>query len=274
MQTPPDRCASVLHKVPPMSRQKVLLVEDSEINCMVAQQILEDLNYEVLCASNGCMALELLEDSSRHIDLILMDTKMPLMNGYDTVRMIRQMKGCEDIPIYSISASEEREERKKCLECGMNGFLKKPLTHENLAKELAAVPRRTQSLTVQESSPLAPADFCREELLRYSASLSQAKKVVGVFMKTMPPKYQRLLDACDEHNWEEITDLAHALKIAVIYVGSPSLQVLFGDLEKRAAGKDISACKSLIAAVGSAYKGFLEGYSSQIKEVDDAHFNC
>ncbi len=103
----------------------LLLVEDSQINQQVAQEILESMGLTVRTAANGRQALEALQ--SHDFDLVLMDIQMPEMDGYEAVRRIRAQARYQRLPIIAMTAHAMTEEREKCLATGMNDHIPKPI---------------------------------------------------------------------------------------------------------------------------------------------------
>jgi CheY-like chemotaxis protein len=104
----------------------VLVVDDSEINRIIAQHMLEDFGLTVAIAENGQEALDQLQKQT--FDLILMDCEMPIMDGYEASRKIRSMQSRDErTPIVALTADAFDENRKKCKEAGMDGFLSKPI---------------------------------------------------------------------------------------------------------------------------------------------------
>jgi CheY-like chemotaxis protein len=113
----------------------ILLVEDNPVNRLVVTKILEKLGYLVRCVNNGQEALD--EAQSSRYDAILMDCQMPVMDGYEATRRIRALGGTnEKIPIIALTAHTSENERDKCIECGMDEYLRKPLRAEELTKIL------------------------------------------------------------------------------------------------------------------------------------------
>ncbi len=113
-------------------RGRVLVVEDVLANRMVAGSMLRRLGMEVDLAENGKQALELLD--SRRYGMIFMDCQMPVMDGYEATRHIRQCRRVElsRVPIVALTADVTEEGRKKCLDAGMDDFLSKPFELQNL----------------------------------------------------------------------------------------------------------------------------------------------
>lgn len=117
---------------PQASRQaRVLLVEDNPVNQLVAKGMLGKLGCEVLLANHGGEALSLLEKES--VDLVLMDCNMPVMNGYETTRHIRQHPEHARLPIIALTANALSDERERCRAAGMDDYLAKPFRKEELA---------------------------------------------------------------------------------------------------------------------------------------------
>jgi signal transduction histidine kinase/CheY-like chemotaxis protein len=113
------------------STARVLLVEDNPVNQMVAKGMLAKLGYQVLVAAHGAEALEVLEQEP--IDLILMDCNMPVMDGYETSRRIRNNGRWPELPIVALTANALSDERERCRAAGMNDYLAKPFRREELA---------------------------------------------------------------------------------------------------------------------------------------------
>ena len=109
----------------------VLLVEDNLVNQKVAMAMLKKLGCRVWVAPNGAQALK--QISERKFNLIFMDCQMPIMDGFEATRAIRQMVGAiHDIPIIAMTAHALREDREECLASGMNDYLAKPVHRDKL----------------------------------------------------------------------------------------------------------------------------------------------
>ncbi|UFH50253.1 ATP-binding protein [Pseudomonas sp. KNUC1026] len=111
-------------------RARILLVEDNPVNQLVARGMLGKLGCEVVIATQGAEALIELENGS--FDLVLMDCNMPVMDGYEATRRIRQSGNWPDLPIVALTANAMPEERDRCRAAGMNDYLAKPFRREEL----------------------------------------------------------------------------------------------------------------------------------------------
>ena len=117
----------------------ILLVEDNELNSEIAVEILNEYGFLVDTAENGAEAVEKVKRSKPGgYDLVLMDVQMPVMNGYEATKQIRALRdpALAGITILAMTANAFDEDRKKALECGMNGFLSKPIVIEELIRTL------------------------------------------------------------------------------------------------------------------------------------------
>ena len=120
----------------------ILLVEDNELNREIAMTILHEYGFLVDIAENGAVAVEKVRTSDPgRYDLVLMDVQMPVMDGYTATRRIRALKdpARAAVPIVAMTANVFEEERKQAFDCGMNGFLSKPIVVEELIDALKGI---------------------------------------------------------------------------------------------------------------------------------------
>ena len=115
---------------------RVLLVEDNSVNSLYTAQVLLRQGYEVIEARNGIEALDILRTQS--FDLILMDVRMPVLDGLETTRRIREDLHL-DTPVVALTAHAMSGDRDKCLASGMNYYLAKPYTKAQLLGALKEV---------------------------------------------------------------------------------------------------------------------------------------
>jgi PAS domain S-box-containing protein len=118
----------------PFPGTRVMIVEDNVMNQLVLKQYLRNLEVETETVNNGKQAIELLEEEKNY-DCIILDLRMPVMDGFETAEWIRN-KLHLDIPIIAFTASALRSEKDKCIELGMNEYLTKPFKGEDLYIQL------------------------------------------------------------------------------------------------------------------------------------------
>ena len=126
--------------------KRVLLVEDNELNCEIAKDILEEYGITVDTAENGEVAVEYcrkaaIEGLQNYPDLILMDIQMPVMDGYEATRIIRSLMSDNErrVPIVALTANSFPEDKQKARDAGMNAHLEKPINRNVLEKALVTL---------------------------------------------------------------------------------------------------------------------------------------
>lgn len=122
--------------------KKVLVVEDNELNLEIASRLLKDFGFEVDTANNGMEAYHaVMKCREECYDVIYMDVMMPVCNGYEATEKIRSIPNIKKsrIPIVAMTANAFEEDIKKAIECGMDGYIIKPLSPEEIVKETKRV---------------------------------------------------------------------------------------------------------------------------------------
>ncbi|GAA4354460.1 hypothetical protein GCM10023185_16340 [Hymenobacter saemangeumensis] len=172
----------------------VLLVEDNRFNRLIARAFLNNANVDVTEAENGALAVEMLRQQA--FDLILMDVQMPVMNGFEATRALRQELGLRT-PIIALTANAVSGEREKCLEAGMNDYLAKPFHELELLKIVADWSGLAEYRAGEVSDGLLPvatpagAD-ARLYSVEHLRQLSQGDETFVEFM------LQTFLESCEE----------------------------------------------------------------------------
>jgi two-component system sensor histidine kinase/response regulator len=121
---------------------RILLVEDNEINQEVATIVLTDEGFHVDVANDGQQAIDRLEQAQTPYDFVLMDMQMPVMDGVTATRRLRQNPRFADLPIIAMTANVMEEDKKRCLDAGMNDHIGKPIEPEELQATLLRWARR------------------------------------------------------------------------------------------------------------------------------------
>ena len=120
--------------------KRALLVEDNDLNAEIAIIMLEELGFNVERSEDGLTALDLIENKNEPYDIIFMDILMPGLDGYETTKRIRNLKGeRSDVPIIAMTANAFIEDKVKAIESGMDAHVQKPLERTDLIKAIAGV---------------------------------------------------------------------------------------------------------------------------------------
>jgi len=153
---------------------RVLLVEDNDLNQKIVSQMLVNYGFEITVANNGLECLRLLQE--KHFDVILMDMQMPVMDGYEATRMIRQYEELQHIPIIAMTAHAMAGDREKCLASGCTSYIAKPFKAEELAREIR---KHFQGVSINNPDPDLNS-FINELLPEFMAQLEEMVDNLGL----------------------------------------------------------------------------------------------
>lgn len=148
---------------------QILLVEDNDLNQKIVSQMLMNYGFEVTRAYNGLDCLRLMQE--RLFDVVLMDMQMPVMDGYEATRMIRQYGDLQNIPIIAMTANAMTGDREKCLASGCTSYIAKPFKAQELAREIRKHFQAGSSDTNNPDSELN--NFINELLPEFMAQLEE-----------------------------------------------------------------------------------------------------
>ena len=188
---------------------RVLLVEDNEINQEVALELLRSVGLEADVANHGVEALEKLMAGT--YDLILMDMQMPVMDGVETTRRIRAMEESGNhVPILAMTANAFAEDRKRCLEAGMNGHVAKPVDPQTL---FAALAQWLPDHSIAPTDPSPAAEARPGPVIAMKAAASHIDTEAGLqYLNGKQATYQRLLTMFADRQSRDADKLLTALK--------------------------------------------------------------
>jgi len=223
----------------------ILVVEDNQVNQLVAREMLESEGVVVRVADNGEQALIRLEDKSITYDAILMDVHMPVMDGYGATKAIREKYG-DQLPIIALTANATIEEEKRCRAIGMSDFLTKPIESERLFKVLSHWVGEYQKIegrsvvTEMESTPLDAGVESNETLVsmtdlkhRFKAIPTVIPRIFKSFEESFRDFENQFMDALGASDEEAMYRLAHSLKGSAANISAEKLRLLAGDLEEK-----------------------------------------
>ena len=241
------------HSLPPPSRveqhlaglagRRVLLVEDNEINQMVAQELLQEAGLVVDVAGNGAIAIDML--NQQPYDMVLMDMQMPVMDGITATIELRRQPQFADLPIVAMTANAMQQDREKCLQAGMNDHIPKPIDPDTLWRTLlhwikpAAVTASGAAMTArpqQNGAVAVPAGIpgldTRLGLSRVLGKQPLYLAVLRKFLLSQSDTILRLRAALDRGDREEAQRIAHTLNGVAGNIGAPVIQQQAAGLEE------------------------------------------
>jgi CheY-like chemotaxis protein len=225
----------------PRGSPRVLLVEDNFVNQIVAQKNLEHMGLHVTLASNGRIALGILE--THHFDLVFMDCQMPELDGFEATRILRAGAHVLDpaVPVVAMTAHALKGDREKCLESGMDDYISKPLDPQVLSRMVVKwIPGMDVSPgRVEPDSALEADSFFEEAVLldRVLGDQEIARQAVTAFLEDAP-KHMRMLEAgLRSGNPAQVREHAHALKGSAGNIGMAALSRSASDMEQWSAGE-------------------------------------
>ncbi len=114
------------------NNKRILIVDDDMRNVFALSRILKDNGIQITIAEDGQKAVDILKKTKKKFDLILMDIMMPIKNGLETTKEIRQMKTHAKTSIIALTAKAMKEDREKCMKAGTNDYITKPVDIEKL----------------------------------------------------------------------------------------------------------------------------------------------
>jgi two-component system sensor histidine kinase TorS len=229
---------------------RILAVEDDPATRIVVQSFLESLGHHVLVAVDGYKAVELAEREMP--DLVILDVSLPGMDGPEVARHIRAIDGLADVPVLAMSAHVYRDEVASYLRAGMDGFVGKPLTPEDLAEALDAIdpaPRARPEL--EGTSAIVDCAVLDGDL----AALGRAtvERILNAAERTLPEHLSVLRGALVEGDLARAAGLAHAICSAAGAAGFSALHASAVKLEDAVRAGDETAAQRHLAACEALY---------------------
>jgi PAS domain S-box-containing protein len=258
--------------------RKVLVAEDVELNQFLARHILESWDFEVVIAGNGLEAIEELGKDA--FDCILMDVQMPEMDGIEATHHIRSLADPvkANIPIIALTANALKGDSEKYLAAGMTDYLAKPFDEERLFRVISRNLTRIAQASPDIPSTTTSSDDSRTVSNRknnlnnmssanqrlYDLTMVQSvsggdegfiKKMVALFIETVPQNMQDLKNALATENWDQVGKTAHKLKSTIDSMGIKSIRQEIRAVESNAKQMEsLADIPGLIATIDNTIK--------------------
>lgn len=228
---PPD-----LDQASKRAAYRVLVVDDQDLNRLVAQQLLEQHGFGVRLAGSGESAIRAIQDELPHA--VLMDLHMPEMDGIETTVRLRKLYGPERLPIIALTADVTEEQHLKCLASGMNEIITKPINPPVLFSALSRWLQKDAVVSASHASPV-PEAFEDTPYLQAGLALSRLSgkrqlyvQLLEKFVAQYSHVAQQLQSQSIDPNLEPAIRLAHSLSGASGHLGATMLQHAASALEQ------------------------------------------
>jgi two-component system CheB/CheR fusion protein len=211
---------------------KVLVVEDIALNQLLMKTLLDDFGFERDIASNGKIALEMLQ--SKSYDIILMDLQMPEMNGFEATEYIRK-KLHSQIPIIALTADVTTVDLEKCRAVGMNDYIAKPVDERILYSKIVSLVKK---ITSAKDPEIEEIEFFQSDELKYTdlsylqqRTKSNAKlmmEMISIYLEQTPKLVTAMKHSLLHNDWDSLGAAAHKM------IPSFSIMGINSDFEKMA----------------------------------------
>ncbi len=230
--------------------RRILVVDDVDLNRQVARDTLERASIKVEFAKNGVEAVEAV--TSSNFDAVLMDVQMPLMNGYEATKAIREHERFEHLPIVAVTAHAMKGDRERCLDAGMNDHIAKPVDMTRLLTILNECIRRREEQPTLEVRKVDKDEVQRELLREAGIDVEQAvaksggdASVLRDFLANFGEGYatwgEDMHEAWNRGDSEGVRHMAQALEGAAGTIAATSLQADAVKIDKAIESKDDAA---------------------------------
>lgn len=269
----------------------VLVAEDNPVNVEVAREYLTGFGCSVTAVENGALAVEAISD--RLFDLVLMDCQMPVMDGLSATRRIRELEstsGRKSTVIVAMTANAYPEDRANCLQAGMDDYVSKPFTEEQLRLLLQkwSGKKRTASkesrMSDASENPKTAATMPALDLAVLAGMRKThpglLNRLIATYLNYAPKAITQLGEALEKGDQNGLMMTAHSLKSSSANIGAAQLSSLCRELEARlkCAGEwtqaenaaDVAAIVAAYAAVESALR-MLQGELATVVQVKAAN---
>ncbi|MGE9294646.1 MAG: response regulator [Puniceicoccales bacterium] len=231
-----------------MPTMRILLAEDNPVNQEVTMQRLRKLGHDVSLVANGALAVEACKEI--RFDLILMDVQMPVLDGIEATRQIRELERDEDFrtPIVAMTARAMKGDEEACIEAGMDYYMSKPFRVAKLRAVLDKLAEFTDlgSVATKEmNEPIANEAYVIDDAVStmQEEELEDLLAAAEVFQLQYQQDMDDLSAACSGERLDEVNHIAHSIKGAAGLFKAGRLRRLANRMELAAHQKDLTVVK-------------------------------
>lgn len=200
----------------------ILVVEDNKTNQFIAKSLLEQHAHHVIIAENGLEAVNYMMENGSEIDLILMDLHMPIMDGYEATKRIRDMN--KVIPIIAMTADAITGVEEKCREIGIDNFISKPFDPDHFLQIVTASAKQSaKSQNMQSESICSDLLIHTTGLKSFGGNESLYRQVLEIYKEENQNTASLIHDLIAQSNYQEASKVVHKLKSSTGTIGASEL---------------------------------------------------
>tara|TARA_B100000678_G_scaffold153252_1_gene127993 strand:+ start:2109 stop:5243 length:3135 start_codon:yes stop_codon:yes gene_type:complete len=240
-----DRPSADQHAKGEAKPLRILVAEDNQVNRKVLLLQLGNLGYTADAVANGLEAFEAIRKMP--YDVVLMDCQMPEMNGYEATRAIRQLPGrSRQIRILAVTANADPDEKRKCLNAGVDAYLIKPIDLEQLAQALRGIAGEVGAVRGEAGSGDTDSIV---EALRSFGDAAVVVELIDLFLQDAPARLAQAGAALDANKAAEAGEAAHSLKGSARNLRAGQLAKACEALEKMGKTGSLDDAETLLGQV-------------------------
>jgi two-component system, sensor histidine kinase and response regulator len=232
-------------------KTEILLVEDNLVNQEVASSMLTRHGYSVTVAKNGQEAIT--RWRKKFFDIILMDVQMPVMNGYEATRKIREIETeiGRRTAIIGLTANAMNGDRKKCLESGMDDYISKPVRLKDLVAAIQQTQKKTGPLQKNINGQVPQHPPVNMELLleKMDGEKTQLLKCLKLFQKELPGLLKAVENALQQKKSRDLKNACHDLRGMLLTMEMTNAVSIISEMELLAATRKLKALSSMLPAM-------------------------
>lgn len=259
-----------------MKDARILIVEDNAFNQLVMQDLLGLVGAVTVIAGNGQEALERL--AAEKFDLVLMDTQMPVMDGFEATRRVREIAGLEGQRVIAMTGNVTTEDRHQCLAVGMDDFIPKPIDPNQmyliLAKWLVdkSDMQSNKIKEAEENKVLLPVESLPVDIAvlyqMFHNNKVLVRKISFKFIEVVNDTLAEMKAAQAKKDLSALGCLGHKLKSSAQTIGASNFADLCAQLEKASINNSWSDAESLLAKIPSLLMQVTQQLEQEFNKVD------
>lgn len=215
-----------------LAGKSVLITDDNALNRLIASIILQNHGAKIMEAVNGELAVEAVKNNA--VDIVLMDIQMPVMNGIEATKLIRESGN--NVPIIALTAEALKGEREKCIALGMDDYITKPFKEDEFLKIIDRLLRTGEESKEEEQTVAEEVSLEALYDLTNLKNISRGndlfvKKMVNMFCDQTPVLVYEMIAAYDANDLEQMSAVAHKLKPTLDNLNISSLKQVIRNIE-------------------------------------------